>query len=552
MKKNDGKIIENSVPLSQSLLWQLQRNYFKTKGVDAWETDVPFYISTNAFIGHRYALLVYNLMQDWVRIHGEFESPVTILELGAGCGKFSFHFLKALKDIQNTYGPNHFKFNYIVSDVAQKNIDFCKNNAQLKEFVAEKLLDFALVDVESPGDFILQLSQKKFSELTVAAPCIVLANYTFDCIRQEAFEIIKQKLHLMHLILKSRYKNYDIEKSEHPRDLRLEYEPIPQEPAEYSEDPFLKSLIMDYFEDFKNENMVFMIPIAAMEFIKATQKLCKKPLFILSGDKGIANKEHLKLLKSDSIHSFDGCFSFMVNFHALGKFAKHYQGDILSTPNSTDFKVNLLSFGENLELFQNTKACFNDYLAQASPDEFCALSEEVRLNCFRFSLKGILSFLRFSYWDPDVYCTIHDRIMTLFPQLTVLVADKLLNDLKKVEENIYHYKPSGDPYNLLGIIYQMMDKNKKAEELYQKSLTAYGDNAPACHNLGILYDHLGNEEKAIPLLHKALKLDKNDIRAKHRVRVLEGRGYVNLFAPLLKISFVALCVVLVTYAMIKF
>ena len=36
-KSRDSKLIENPIRFSQSKLWDLQKNYFNTMGIQAWE-----------------------------------------------------------------------------------------------------------------------------------------------------------------------------------------------------------------------------------------------------------------------------------------------------------------------------------------------------------------------------------------------------------------------------------------------------------------------------------------------------------------------------------
>ena len=62
--KSDPFHIEDFKPLRDSILWELQSNYFKSKGLSAWQGEVPFYISSNAFIAERYARLVVAAIKD--------------------------------------------------------------------------------------------------------------------------------------------------------------------------------------------------------------------------------------------------------------------------------------------------------------------------------------------------------------------------------------------------------------------------------------------------------------------------------------------------------
>ena len=55
---------EKDVRLSKSLIWDMQKEYFASTGIDAWNHQVPFYITSNPVIAKHYASLVYAMMLD--------------------------------------------------------------------------------------------------------------------------------------------------------------------------------------------------------------------------------------------------------------------------------------------------------------------------------------------------------------------------------------------------------------------------------------------------------------------------------------------------------
>src|SRR5438270_8877543 len=100
-----GFVLEQMQRLSGSILWKLQRGFFHRQGVRAWsQGPVPHYITSNAFIADGYARVVFGFLRDChaVTPTGEnpnflpldLSQPVYIIELGAGSGRFAFHFMK--------------------------------------------------------------------------------------------------------------------------------------------------------------------------------------------------------------------------------------------------------------------------------------------------------------------------------------------------------------------------------------------------------------------------------------------------------------------------
>ncbi|HLY92193.1 MAG TPA: hypothetical protein VKQ89_02955, partial [Candidatus Angelobacter sp.] len=98
---NAERVLETAVPLSQSVIWRLQGDYYARRGLKAWTEDlVPSYITNNPFIAEIYAGVVAAFLDDCLGDKGRRaispENPLRILELGAGTGKFACLFLRRL------------------------------------------------------------------------------------------------------------------------------------------------------------------------------------------------------------------------------------------------------------------------------------------------------------------------------------------------------------------------------------------------------------------------------------------------------------------------
>ena len=74
-------VLETAQPLSRSLLWKLQREFFRQKSTGAWgEGIVPSYITSNPFTAGAYARVVSGYLLDLLR-HGKInlDQPVYII-----------------------------------------------------------------------------------------------------------------------------------------------------------------------------------------------------------------------------------------------------------------------------------------------------------------------------------------------------------------------------------------------------------------------------------------------------------------------------------------
>lgn len=534
MTQKDPRLIETPVRLSTSKLWQIQRNYFSTMGIQAWKDEVPFYISSNAFIGHRYAILVVNFIKDWRRLHPSNYEPFYIAELGSGTGKFSFYFLKSLKNLLDEYHLNDVKFCYFITDLIEKNIEFCQENSCFSTFIQAGELDFSLFDVEKDIDFNLKKIGKKFSELNAKTPLIIIANYTFDCVKHDSFLCENGKLKEERVGLRSRYKNFDIEKAQHLNELKFDYQSYDMDIDSYYQNPILTDLLKDYQKQFQGKKSLIMMPLGAFQFIDNMNVLTKGNFFMIAGDKGISSLESLPLISEYNRVTYDGCFSFMLNFHAMGRYIKNLGGDYLHCYGGNDFEVNIFILGGNFVDFYETNACYSNMIAKTGPEEFCYIFDEFSTSAYRFAVRSLLSILRFSEWDPGVYANIHERLMELLPTLDALVLEDIKHDLQRVKENIYTIALGDDVYNLLGIFYQSQQMNVQALELYLKSLEVYGDHAAPHNNLAMIYEGQKNFSKALVHYQKSYEIDKTNQFAKRKISTLLGKPYWGLIFPFLK------------------
>ncbi|MBN9286746.1 MAG: hypothetical protein BGO43_02380 [Gammaproteobacteria bacterium 39-13] len=539
MTEADPKLIESHVRLSHSKLWEIQRNYFASMGIQAWKEEVPFYISSNAFIGHRYALVIVNFIKEWRILNPlHAEEPFYLLEVGSGPGKFSFYFLKSLKSLLTEYGLEAQKFCYIFSDVTEKNIEFCRENPCFQPYIQRQEMDFAHFNVEEDKDIQLIIGQKKYSELQSKTPLIIISNYTFDCIKQDAFEYEKDKLHEIQLALRSRYKNFDTQKALHLKELRFDFHKSIIEPEHYYENPILNEILAAYPPLFKDENAMIMMPLGAMQFCDNMNALTKSNFFMISGDKGVSIPWHFTLMGENYRVTYDGCYSFLVNFHAIGEYLKKQGGDYLLTENANNFKVNLYSMGTPFSRLIETTACFKAFVADMGPEDYCYFFDEFLTSGYRFTLKSLLAFVKLSRWDPNAYAIVHERILELLPLAEKVHVEDVKQELDKVAENVYPANMGDDVYNMMGIFYQTQNENDKALALYLRSLEVFGDKAAPHNNAAMIYEKQKNIPKALFHYQKSYQLDDTNKFANRKIHYLTGRPYIGAIVPVVKGLFI--------------
>lgn len=541
----DPHHIDDYKPFRASKLWELQRNYFKTKGVTAWQGEVPFYISSNAFIAQRYAKLVLAYIKDILNIHPEFYNETFyIAELGSGIGQFSFYFLKAFFKLQDPDNP--LKVCYIMTDMVEKNKLFWEQNAYFQSLLKQGYLQFKLWNIENlDNEFIL-------SRASLKTPFMVIANYIFDCIQQDVFQISQNNLYEMQLNIKSPHKNFDPSKAESLKTLKFEYQKLPT--TEPYSDAILNKVINQYYP-LLEDDVFFTVPLGAIHFLNYLEKWTDNNYMMISGDKGIAHAKQWARVSQEHLFSYEGCYAFMFNFDILARYIQAKGGDSLLTQRMNSFKICLYSSNKAFSELNRTAQIFEHYFEQFGADEFCYLNEMAQSTCDYFSLKGLMSHLRLSYWDMHVYQSLYDRLIELVAPLKIDLESDLVVDIKQVEDHVYYHPGMVNIYNQLGNFYKMIQQPQKAIELYQKALNTWGETPEPHHNLGRVYETLGDKHQAIYHYKQSVSLNKlrnSDSRryAQRRIQVLTGTPLLEIGRMILRGLFVFAITALVLYYLI--
>lgn len=187
--------INRDKKFSESILWDFQRAYFEKKGIDAWIKEVPNYVTTNPFIANCYAQMTIRLIQAWSKQHPDAQNhPFYVMELGTGCGRLSFYILQKIKQLKQQLQLEHLNICYLMTDFTESNLLFWDKHPALQSFVAEKMLDFAIFDMEKDNTITLRKPDIRLSKGSIHNPLVVYANYIFDTIPSDAFTIKNNRM----------------------------------------------------------------------------------------------------------------------------------------------------------------------------------------------------------------------------------------------------------------------------------------------------------------------------------------------------------------------
>ncbi|MEL6135172.1 MAG: SAM-dependent methyltransferase, partial [Bacteroidota bacterium] len=383
------------------MIWKLQRAYFEEVGIDAWRSgELPHYITSNPVMAQTYAELVLALLQD-LSLRGQTEETVYILELGAGHGRLCYHFFKHFERFYLQHALPLPPICYIISDVAESNLDFCQRHPRLQPYIQKRWLDFSCVDAETSEEIYLRQARTTIKEATLAQPLVVIANYFFDSIPQKLLYFEEEQIHQVFLSLQSTVPPDKLTPAEQLQHLKLDYtyEQIVETYDETS--PSIHHLIASYRGKFQQTHMLF--PHVGILCLARLHKLSKQGWVVLTADKG---QHQLALLDSCSAPelTLHGSFSLGVNYHAFITYMQHMGGLAYfpTTPHAFLDIGCMLSAPEytNGVMLQHT---FERFVQQYSPDDFFLLKKLVEKHIHSLDLAEIMAICRLSKYDARLF-----------------------------------------------------------------------------------------------------------------------------------------------------
>jgi len=496
------QLLETSVPLSQSAIWRLQSDYYSQRGLKAWTEDlVPSYITNNPFIAQIYAEIVAAFLQDCLGCPEppavSPESPLRILELGAGTGKFSYLFLRRLMPLLEAKGLPPQTVRYTLTDCSEELLAYWRSNEYLKEFSRSGILEFELLRA---GD-----RAAAAATATAGSPLVVIANYVFDSLPQDAF-VIQNGAISEALITASAAGN-----SQSPAtlgDLQLSFSNAPVPPQRYA-DPSWNEILEHYRRELPAATIFF--PSAALTLLQQLSQSTRGRMLVLAGDKGFAHQQELTLTQGPPSLEFHGsrrCFSSMVNFGAISRYFAA-TGGVALLPSKHFTSLNICAFlGRGaLAEYPRTAVAYQQAVEAFGPDDLFAVMSWLNAYLESISLAQALSVLRLTHWDTTAFLRIFPVIA---PKLRSVVAERsdLRDAVLRVWDNRYPVDPAD---NLLafdcGVVLLELRFHSEAAQMFKASEQLLGKTAAISYNLGLCALALDRRAEALEHMTEACRLD---------------------------------------------
>src|SRR5262245_23847385 len=117
------EVIQDFVPLADSLEWRLGQEYLRQRGNRAFLSDahpVPFVINNDGALSHAAAEVLFASL-----LAAEKDRPLPselfVLELGIGVGLFARYFLDAFRDLYHEHQKDYYEhLTYVAADRSER------------------------------------------------------------------------------------------------------------------------------------------------------------------------------------------------------------------------------------------------------------------------------------------------------------------------------------------------------------------------------------------------------------------------------------------------
>jgi hypothetical protein len=521
---SDRVLLEEHRPLSQSLIWKVERAAYRAQGVNGWrQGTVPHYVTTNPFIAGSYAAVLLGFLRDIDHLEraGELaldvEEPITILELGAGPGRFAYHLLTQLLDLRDHSRLGHLRIRYVMSDLAEDNVAFWQTHPKLLPLVDAGVLDFARFDIEEGKEIELLASGDVLRPGSSTNPGIVVANYVFDSVPQDCFRTEGGRLLALLGAATSSQEEPELGDPSLLERIELDFVEAEVGSVELDLDEVSMAVLERYRERLGDTRILW--PSIAIGCLDRLRSLWDGRMLLLSGDKGFSREGDLLDRGEPDVVNHGSVFSLMVNFHAIGEWFTHNGGFALHpAQRHTSLNVSTCAAGMGADALTETSAAYHGAIEALSPDDFFAVvlsPSEPETDLERF-----LAVLRLSRWDAEVLLRHLPGVGGWLSGAPPLLKDEVAWSVRQVWDAYYPIGESLDVAFYLSMVFYEIGYYAEAIAYLERSLDLYGPAGETFYNIALCHHASRDLDRALEFTRRASEFeDAADAAKSLRLRI---------------------------------
>lgn len=505
-------LLEEERVFSESLLWQLQRDFFDEKGAAAWQSgQVPHYVTSSPTLANSYAEIVFAFWRDRKRMTSSVESlepsrdePLYICELGAGSGRFAFHFITRFVKLCEQFQQETIPICYVMTDFTCSNLAFWKRHPQFAPFFQRGLLDMALFDINKSNRLQLQISNREIAASELANPLVVIANYVFDSIPQDLYYLEQRNWFQCLVTLSHDQDPGTLSPEEVLSNVHVKYTHRSIPAPTFPEHDW-NQLILEYGNTLNSTHL--LVPTVGLRCLQNMKSLSRKGLMLLTADKGNHDPTLLPYKPASGLVRH-GSFSLPVNFHAFRWLCERNGGRALFPEHPHHhIDVGCLLMLDNPEQYMDTCAAYERYVNEFGPDDFYNIAKHARNQYSDMGLKEMMAYIRLSRYDSHHFSHYLPRLFELAPTFSERERALMIDTVHKVWATYFSLGEDMDlAYHIAAMFYEM-GCYSQANDYFQRSVHIYGEHTGTLYNMALCYFLLEEFEQAELLLKKVLIYD---------------------------------------------
>jgi tetratricopeptide (TPR) repeat protein len=185
----------------------------------------------------------------------------------------------------------------------------------------------------------------------------------------------------------------------------------------------------------------------------------------------------------------------MVNFHALGWYARRHGGAVLDGGDRhVSVDVGALVFGGD---HTETRLAFEDAIARFGPEDLSFLAEGVERAAERLSVPELVALLRLSGWDAFTLLGMAGALREQAAEADPAAQDALREALREVWARHFTVPGEEDLPFTLGLLWFELEDFEAALACFEASLAQHGPDEATERNLEICRRLLDDEDGTI-------------------------------------------------------
>lgn len=514
-------------PLSQCMLWQMQEDYYKNMGINAWESNVPCYITSSAAIAEAYAEMIVAFLLD-CREQLQTDEPVYVVEMATGTGRFSHLCLQELtRKLSRFSRLKDVQLRYVMTDFTDANPEFWAQHEKLQPFIQSGMLDFAVFNPLCEQHMTLRLSGQTLAPKTLTNPMIAIANYFFDSIRQDIFRVESKRLHEGLVTLERRIDaDIDPASAPHISQITPHFRYREMRHDQYYADPKLNAVLRHYKHQVRQGT--FLFPIGAFEVVRNLQALSNHNLMLLSSDKAYTQAAPMMQFDEHHFAPHGGAFSYMVNYDALGQYFRNEGGQYFHTTagNLSLQTVCLVDMAasENHLVLDQLNYVYQERIDRQHPiTTTCSLLPDERELNDMAQMDRFLSYIRLNLADPKIITVLAQRIIDVLPQASQPQKDDLMMLMDQAWANYYHFPGEANLPFWLSQLYFYLNRFEDSLRCLELTVQYFGLHEALLFLKGNAYEQLGQLAQAKAMYAEAVAMFPEFTEAQQALEAIEAR-----------------------------